>query len=119
MPARGGCPGLRPTNSPRAFHDNQQMKGGVVASTVSDGERPQERVPSTLTEAHEVSWRQRPARDADVSEWIAFHRHCATVYGQTAKVDLAHRHEATQCAGLAIRRARTIEDSLSADGDDA
>jgi hypothetical protein len=90
----------------------------VVAATLSDGERPLEQVPSTLAEAHEVLWRQRPARDADVSEWIAFHRHCATVYSQTAKVDLRHRHEATECAGLAIRRARTIEDGLNTTGGD-
>lgn len=74
--------------------------------------RDQRVVPSTLEEAHDVLWRQRPDRGADVSEWIAFHRHSAMVYVQTAKVDVRHQHEATQCAGLAIRRARLIEDSL-------
>jgi len=73
--------------------------------------------PSTLDEAHDVLWRQRPKRDADASEWIAFHRHSAEVYSRTAKVDLRHQHEATQCAGLEIRKARTLEDALSGEGD--
>jgi hypothetical protein len=92
---------------------------GVVAQTVSGGDRPQEQTPSTLAEAREMLRRQRPKRDAGVREWIAFHRHSATVYAQTAKVDLPHRQEATQCAGLAIRRARTIEDRLGGAGDQA
>ena len=77
-----------------------------VALTGSGSTRKQQNAPATLAEAHEVLWHQRPARNADVSEWIAFHRHSATVYAQTAKIDLRHRHEATECAGLAIRRAR-------------
>ena len=81
--------------------------------------RDQRAVPSTLDEAHDVLWRQRPRRDADASEWIAFHRHSAEVYSRTAKVDLRHHHEATQCAGLEIRKARTLEDLLSGEGDQA
>lgn len=65
--------------------------------------------PSSLFEAHEVLWRQRPSRDADPAEWIAFHRRSADVYAHTAKVDVRHRHEATQCAAIEIRRAREIE----------
>jgi hypothetical protein len=81
--------------------------------------RDQAVAPSTLMEAHEVLWRQRPARDADPSEWVAFHRHCAQVYSQTAQVDERHRHEALHCAGLEIRKARDIERQLDAEGDDA
>jgi hypothetical protein len=68
--------------------------------------------PTTLAEAHEVLWRQRPAREADPSEWVAFHRHSASVYTQTAEVDTRHRHEAIQCAGMEIRKARDIEHRL-------
>lgn len=78
-----------------------------------------DRMPSTLEEAHEVLLRARPQRDADPLEWVAFHRHSAEVYGATAKIDLRHQHEATQCAGIEIRRAREIEDRLSLEGDDA
>lgn len=79
--------------------------------------RDQRALPSTLAEAHDMVWRQRPARDAAPSEWVAFHRRSATVYAQTAKVDLRHQHEATQCAGIEIRRAREIEDRLNPDLD--
>lgn len=74
--------------------------------------------PSTLDEAHEVLSRAQPKRDADPLEWAAFHRHSAEVYASTAKVDLRHRHEATQCAGLEMRKARDIEHRLNPGGDD-
>jgi hypothetical protein len=75
--------------------------------------------PSTLAEAHDVVWQQRPKRDADPLEWVAFHRSSAEVYSRTAKIDLRHRYEATQCAGIEIRRAREIEHQLNPEGDDA
>jgi hypothetical protein len=75
--------------------------------------------PSTLAEAHDLLWRRRPKRDADPSEWVAFHRQSAEVYSETAKVDLQYRREATRWAGVEIRRAREIEDELNPDGDDA
>lgn len=68
--------------------------------------------PKTLADAHEMLWRERPKRDADPLEWVAFHRRSAEVYSRTAKVDLRHRYEATQCAGIEIRRARDIEHRL-------
>jgi hypothetical protein len=74
--------------------------------------KDQRTVPATLTEAHEVLRRQQPARDADPRDWAAFHRHSSAVYTQTAKVDLRHRYEATQCAGLEMRKARDIEHNL-------
>jgi hypothetical protein len=91
----------------------------VVTGRLSTGDSPRElgEAPATLAEAHEVLWRQRPARDADPSVWVDFHRHSAKVYAQTAKVDLRHQHEAAQCAGLEIRKARTIEDRLNPDLD--
>lgn len=76
-----------------------------------------DQTPSTLEEAHEVLLRARPDRDADPREWVAFHRHSASVYGATAKVDLRHQYEAIQCAGIEIRRAREIEDRLNREGD--
>jgi hypothetical protein len=76
------------------------------------GGRTQRTVPSSLIEAHEVLRRQRPARDADPLKWVALHRHSAEIYAATAKLDLRHRHEATQFAGIEIRRAREIEHRL-------
>ena len=74
--------------------------------------------PSTLAEAHDVLWRQRPARGADLREVAAYHRHSAQVYSQVAQVDLRHKHEALQCAGLEIRKARGIEHRLDPTVDD-
>jgi hypothetical protein len=73
--------------------------------------------PSSLYEAHESLWRQRPSRDAEPAVWIAFHRRSAEVYAATAKVDVRHRHEATQCAAIEIRRAREIEHRIDPDLD--
>lgn len=91
-----------------------------MAVTLSGGERPreQQRAPSTLDEAHDALWRERPARDAAPLVWVAFHRRSAEVYSRVSKVDLRHQHEATQFAGMAIRRAREIEDRLNPDGGD-
>jgi hypothetical protein len=75
--------------------------------------------PSTLAEAHDVLWRQRPAAYADASEWITYHRHSAKVYAQAAEVDERHRYEALQCAGLAIRKARDLEHQLDPEGDES
>jgi hypothetical protein len=76
-------------------------------------------MPSTLDEAHEMCWRQRPSQDAGPLEWVAFHRRSAEMYAQAAKVDLRHKHEASQYAGMAIRRARDIEHRLNPEGDEA
>ncbi|MFC4853153.1 AMED_5909 family protein [Actinophytocola glycyrrhizae] len=78
----------------------------------------QQVVPSSLFEAREVLWRQRPSREAAPSEWVAFHRRSAEVYAATAKVDVRHRHEATQYAAVEIRRAREIEHRLDPSVDD-
>jgi hypothetical protein len=80
--------------------------------------RNQQVVPASLFDAQEVLWRQRPGRDADPSDWVAFHRHSADVYAQTAKVDVRHQHEATQYAGIEIRRARDIEHRVDPSLDD-
>lgn len=77
--------------------------------------------PATLADAHEVLWQQRPARDADPQVWVDFHRHSAAVYSKTASVDVRHRYEALQCAGIEIRKARNIEHRLNPelDGDES
>lgn len=82
-----------------------------------DPARGQQKTPATLAEAHDVLWHQRPARDADPLVWVDFHRHSADVYAQTADVDIRHRHEAIQCAGMEIRKAREIEHRLNPEED--
>lgn len=84
-----------------------------AALTDSGSTRKRLTAPTTLADAHDALWRQRPARDADPSEWVAFHRYSANVYSQTAEVDARHRHEAFQCAGMEIRKARDIEHRLN------
>jgi hypothetical protein len=74
--------------------------------------------PTTLAQAHDVLSRQRPAPGAGPREWVAFHRHSASVYSQTAAIDRRHHHEALQCAGLEIRKARDIEHQLDPQADD-
>ncbi|GAB1515315.1 AMED_5909 family protein [Actinophytocola sp. KF-1] len=78
----------------------------------------QQVAPSSLFQAHEELWRQRPAHDATPAEWATFHRHSAEVYAAAAKVDEPNRGEASQYAVFAIRRAREIEHRLGLDGDD-
>lgn len=88
-------------------HNNQHEEGGVVADTLrANGSQE----PSTLAEAHEMLRRQRPKLADGPLVWVAFHRRCAEVYAEVAKVDLAHRHEAQYWAGEEIRRAREIEE---------
>jgi len=89
-----------------------------AALTESGSTRKQQGASATLAEAHEALWRQRPAQDAAPLEWVAFHRHSAEVYARAAKVDLQNQHEATQYAGMAIRRAREIEHRLNPQIDD-
>lgn len=74
--------------------------------------------PSSLFEAHEALWRQRPSHDAAPTEWAAFHRRSAEVYAAAAKVDVPNRSEASQYAAFAIRRAREIEHRLDPSVDD-
>jgi hypothetical protein len=63
-------------------------------------------------------WHQRPAKEADPMEWVEFHRRGARLYAQAARNDPRHRHEASQCAGLEIRRARDIEHRINPDLDE-
>lgn len=77
-----------------------------------------DQTPSILDEAHDALRRVRPRKDADPLEWMAFHRHNATVYSSTAEIDSRHRYEALQCVGLEIRKAREIEHRLDPEGDD-
>jgi hypothetical protein len=69
--------------------------------------------PATLAEAKELLGQRRPKRDAGPRAWVAFHRHCAEVYAQVAKADLAHRFEAQAYAGQETRQAREIEEQLA------
>lgn len=103
----------------RASHDNQHMEGDAVSATLPqcDSAPEQQKTPATLTEAHDVLWHQRPARDADPLVWVDFHRRSARVYGQVAGIDVRHRHEAIQCAGMEIRKARDIEHQLEPEKD--
>ena len=73
--------------------------------------------PATLVEAHEVLTHLRPRLDADPLAWVEFHRRAALVYAGTAKVDVAHRQEASHWAGTEIRHAREIERRLNQDID--
>lgn len=72
----------------------------------------QQVAPSSVFDAHEALWRQRPSHDAAAAEWAAFHRHSAEVYSAAARVDAPNRQEASQYAVFAIRRAREIEHRL-------
>lgn len=74
-----------------------------------------EQMPATLAEAKELLQQQRPKPYAEPLVWVAFHQRSAEVYGQVARVDLAHRYEAQAYAGQEIRRAREIEEQLSGD----
>lgn len=83
----------------------------------SDSVREQQHAPATLADVHEALRRLQPAEDADLLEWVKFHRYSASVYAQTAKVYARYRDESQQCAGTEIRKARDIEHWLKPDLD--
>lgn len=92
-----------------------------VTLSQGDSARERQKTPATLAEAHDLLWRQRPAPGTDLRDVAEYHRHSAQVYSKVASVDLRHHHEALQCAGLEIRKARGIEHRLDpslAEGED-
>lgn len=95
-------------------------EGDAVSVTLRKGSSAREHqdLPVTLAEAHEWVWQQRPKGDVEPRERAAYHRKCASVYSRVASIDVRHQHEASQCAGLEIRKARDIEHELNPDGDD-
>ncbi|MFD9893808.1 AMED_5909 family protein [Amycolatopsis sp. NPDC059027] len=64
--------------------------------------------PQTLIAAHEVVQRRRPASDAKLSSWLAFHQGNERIYKMVADVDRGHHHEALYWADYERRKAGEV-----------
>ena len=51
-------------------------------------------MPTTLTKAHDLVMKVRPAADAPLAKWLQFREFAARVYTEVADIDRHHHHEA-------------------------
>jgi hypothetical protein len=70
--------------------------------------------PRTLTEVHEALVRTRPARQAPLAEWLAYHQRSAAWYSKIAEIDRGHHHEALSMAEHQRGLAEEIETQIAA-----
>lgn len=77
------------------------------------GDEPAKPVmPQTLGETHEALARIRPARQAPLAEWLAYHQRSAALYAEIAEIDRGHHHESLYWADREHERAKEIESQL-------
>jgi hypothetical protein len=69
--------------------------------------------PRTLTDVHEASVRIRPARQAPLEQWLAYHQRSAQWYAEIAEIDRGHHHEALYMAEHERERAKEIEAQIA------
>ena len=69
--------------------------------------------PRTLTEVHEALVRIRPARQASLTDWLAYYQCSAGWYAEVAEIDRGHHHEALSMAEHERGRAKEIEDHIA------
>jgi hypothetical protein len=74
-------------------------------------------MPQTLGEAHETLARIRPARQAPLAEWLAYHQRSAALYAEIAETDRGHHHESLYWADHERERAKDIESQIHASDD--
>ena len=67
-----------------------------------------------VRQAHEVMGR-RPAADAPLDAWLAYHRRGQALYTEVADVDRFHHHEALYWAERERQSAAEIEARMAAD----
>ncbi|MBV8995851.1 MAG: hypothetical protein JO287_19595 [Pseudonocardiales bacterium] len=70
--------------------------------------------PRTLAEAHEALADMRPARDAPLSEWLAYHQRATALYAEVAEIDRGHHHETLFMAEQERQRAKVIKAQIAA-----
>jgi hypothetical protein len=75
--------------------------------------------PRTLTEAHELVAKIRPALDAPAGSWLEFRLQAARIYAEVADIDRFHYHEATSWAAAERKKADAIRGQLKRAGDES
>lgn len=63
---------------------------------------------ATLADAREAVFVLRPERDADLSEWVTFHRANAAMYEQVAELDQRHHWESLYWVGYEMRQVEKL-----------
>ncbi|WIX82573.1 AMED_5909 family protein [Amycolatopsis carbonis] len=71
--------------------------------------------PQTLRAAHDTASGRRPAPDANLSAWLAFHQSNARMYRTVADVDRGHHHEALYWVGYETRKAGEVSARIEAE----
>ncbi|HEV8556973.1 MAG TPA: AMED_5909 family protein [Actinophytocola sp.] len=74
-------------------------------------------MPTSLAQAHEAVSTVQPSGNAPLSVWLAYHRHAAEVYAETAEVDWAHHHEARHWMSLERAMVSELERQIANNGD--
>ena len=70
--------------------------------------------PQTLVEAHEALARLRPARQAPLTEWLAYYQRSTAWYAEVAEIDRGHHHESLYWAEHERARAKEIKAQIAA-----
>lgn len=77
-------------------------------------DKPTEPVmPRTLVKAHETLARIRPARQAPLAEWLAYHQRSAALYAEVAEIDRGHHHESLYWADHERERLKGIKTQIA------
>lgn len=71
----------------------------------------------TLVEAHEALARIRPARQAPLTEWLAYYQRSEALYAEIAEIDRGHHHESLFWAGHERERAQEIKAQIHSPSD--
>ena len=74
---------------------------------------PQESIPRTLAEAHELLAGVRPRQKAPLAEWLAYYQRSTAVYAEVAEIDRGHHHEALFMAERARQSVKEIKAQIS------
>ncbi|RSN56398.1 hypothetical protein DMH01_31970 [Amycolatopsis sp. WAC 04182] len=72
--------------------------------------------PQTLRDAHADAIARRPRLEADMSEWLRFHRANARMYREVSEVDRWHHHELRYWVGFEERKAEEMAARIGAAG---
>jgi hypothetical protein len=78
-----------------------------------DRSLPQESVPRTLAEAHEVLASVRPRQEAPLADWLAYYQRSTAVFAEVAEIDRGHHHEALAMAERERQLLKEIKARIS------
>ena len=70
----------------------------------------------TLRDAHEVMGRCRPAADASLGAWLAYHERGQALYREIAEMDRFHHHEALYWANHEREKVAAVQSRIASAG---